>query len=93
MVLYTANFYENPFQDINTFELALRCIKCEERKVFYIVKMHPHQSDVKSYKEIMRKLSKSAVFLTGYYDLWDLFAASDVLLTEYSTTLIEGITA
>jgi CDP-glycerol glycerophosphotransferase (TagB/SpsB family) len=72
------------------FEFACSAIQRLTNAQF-IVKMHPFETDRKTYLQILKKKRIKDYIILRKYDIHKLFLISDIVMTTYSTSGIEAI--
>ncbi|MBO4762824.1 MAG: CDP-glycerol:glycerophosphate glycerophosphotransferase [Lachnospiraceae bacterium] len=89
VVLYAPTWRDNRFKGSGNYEMALPFDKEFISKVpdtFFVLRMHYFVSGTEGLKETF---GDNAVDMSGYDDINDLYLASDVLITDYSSVFFD----
>jgi CDP-glycerol glycerophosphotransferase len=89
VVLYAPTWRDNRFKGSGSYEMALPFDKTFAAKVpdtFFIFRMHYFVSGTEGLKETF---GDNAVDMSSYDDINDLYLASDVLITDYSSVFFD----
>ena len=90
VVLYAPTFrsnYDNNPYDIDFEKVKEALEKKYNKKVDVIIRMHP---GLKNYKQLI-KSSDKCIDATAYPDIQELILASNILVTDYSSTMFEAM--
>ncbi|MCR5431340.1 MAG: bifunctional glycosyltransferase family 2 protein/CDP-glycerol:glycerophosphate glycerophosphotransferase [Lachnospiraceae bacterium] len=89
IVLYAPTWRDNRFKGSGDYEMTLPFDKGFASKVkdcFFIMRMHYFVSETDGLSEVF---GENAVDMSGYDDINDLYLASDMLVTDYSSVFFD----